>query len=122
MEAILGRFRYAKTNYCFSELQICATSPTQFFPLTIGRDIEAQKKLDQKNHSSLEINSSTVGDIGKKWSKTLPKYSTSIGFSLKIKKLVKFIDFLIFNGYPMEVEYLGEFCSIFHQCRRRLMN
>ena len=64
-----------------------------------------KKNWIKKNHSSLEINSPKVGGSGKKWSKTLPKCSTSIGFALKSEKLMNFTNFLIFNGNPMEVEY-----------------
>ena len=73
-------------------------------------DLEAQKKLDQKDHSTLEINSPKVGGIGKKWRKTLQKMSTSIGFPLKLRKLVNFTNFLSFNGNPMEVD---NFCRVF---------
>ena len=108
-----------KFNVLFFGIKNIRNIAQTFFLLTIGQDIEAQKNLDQKNHSSLEINSSTVGDIGKKWSKTLSKYSISIGFPLKIKKSMNFTNFLVFNENPIEIGYLGKFCSIFYQCRRR---
>ena len=103
----LGRNRHEKSSkYCVASRK-AATVTKQFFLLIIGRDIEPQIKLGQKNHSSLEINSSKVGGIGKKWCKTLPKYTTSIGFLLKSEKLMNFINFLTFNGNPMEVEHFG---------------
>ena len=50
---------------------------------------------------------SIASGLSKKWCKTLPKYTTSIGFLLKSEKLMNFINFLTFNGNPMEVEYFG---------------
>tara|TARA_B000000460_G_scaffold176015_1_gene125509 strand:- start:168 stop:554 length:387 start_codon:yes stop_codon:yes gene_type:complete len=107
VEADFGSIWNEILMYYFSGLKTFATSPKQFFLLTIGQDIEAQKNLDQKNHSSMEINSPKVGGSSKKWCKTLPKYTTSIGFLLKSEKLMNFTNFLIFNRNPMEVEHFG---------------
>ena len=51
-------------------------------------DLEAQKILDQKYHSTLENNSLKGGDIGQKMSKSLAKI-------FEISKFQFFIDFSI---------------------------
>ena len=55
------------------------------YPWSTGIDLEAQKKLDQKNDPTLEINAFKGGGIGKKLVKPLPKFQI-------------FTKFLIFNG------------------------
>ena len=69
---------------------------------------------DSKNHTSdhseqrsHEINSLEAINGAKFWTKSRHRYSTSIGFPLKIRKLVKFINFSFFNRNPMEVVYFG---------------
>ena len=91
----------------FGILNLCNITQTIFFYWVLVEILKHKKNLDQKNHSSLEINSSKVGGSNKKWCKTLPKYTTSIGFPLKSEKMMNFTNFLIFNGNPMEVEHFG---------------
>ena len=110
MERCFGKIR--------NEKKVCSTTAAlralrrlrQFFPKTTSIDLEAQKKLDQKNHSTLEINSPKGGDIAPKMGKTLAK-------KIEISKFQIFIDFfkeqfLIFLNSKMLFDF---FHQIFRQ-------
>ena len=67
--------------------------PRQFFPKTTSIDLEAQKNLDQKNHSTLEINSLKHGDALAKWGEIRPNFFLEKHFlenSMTISKNQKF--------------------------------
>ena len=73
MERCFGKIR--------NEKKVCSTTAAlraprrarQFFPKATSIDLEAQKNLDQKNHSNLEINSLKHGDALAKWGEIRPK-------------------------------------------------
>ena len=100
MEAIFGNFRYEIKFYSSAEIFIITLVPKQFFPQSTSTDLEAQKILDQKYHSTLENNSLKGGDIGQKMSKSHKNIHVSLGFPLKIKIVLKIQELLDFQWQP----------------------
>ena len=94
--------KYLQRNFgknIFGIKNFCSIAQT-IFPQSTSVYLVPQKKLDQKYHSSLEINSLKGNADDQKLNKTRLKNQTYQGFPLIIQYFVKISNFSIFSGNP----------------------
>ena len=86
---VIGKFSVKNWNYLNTRAQTLPLAPPYFFPWSMSTHLEAQKNPEQKNQSTLEINSHQVGGIPKKVGNFVQKSRFAWGFHWKSNILWK---------------------------------